>query len=37
VLNDGRAIDVPDGLAVSIDEMSVPADDLTAPMTRVAV
>jgi cell division transport system ATP-binding protein len=37
VLNDGRAIDVPDGLAVSNDELSVPVEDFTVPMTRVAV
>jgi cell division transport system ATP-binding protein len=37
VLNDGRAIDVPDGLAVAIDEVSAPLEDFTVPMTRVAV
>jgi len=43
VLNDGRAIDVPNGLAVSvddavsIDDAGPPVDEFTVPMTRVAV
>jgi len=37
VLNDGRAVDVPNGLAIAIDEAAPPVDDFTVPMTRVAV
>jgi cell division transport system ATP-binding protein len=37
VLNEGRAVDVPQGFAVVPDEDVVPADDFTIPMTRVAV
>jgi cell division transport system ATP-binding protein len=37
VLNDGRAVDVPNGLCASSEEASAPADDFTIPMTKVAV
>jgi cell division transport system ATP-binding protein len=37
VLNEGRAVDVPNGLAVPSDEPEAPIDEFTIPMTRVAV